>query len=85
MSPAKTCSEMFTAPLCLIEVLAVTSAPQDGVSSAFRPESLAYSGAVAGTTLLCILSTISSGDLARELKEGPARGGVLLSSLQEAS
>ena len=52
-----------------------TSAPQDGVSS----------GAIAGTTTLYIISTRSSGDLARELKEGPARGGVLLSSLQEAS
>ena len=52
------------------EVTAPTSAPQDGVSS----------GAVAGTTTLCIISTRSSGDLARELKEGPARadGAVLL-------
>ena len=127
MSPAKTCSEIFTAPLHLIEVLAATttastrcaglgtslspilrpvrgldsrvrlsrglllrgpgfgkrfgarhlarpgpsevtaptSAPQDGVSS----------GAVAGTTMLCILSTRSSGDLARELKEGPGGRG----------
>ena len=53
---------------------APTSAPQDGVSS----------GAVAGTTLLCILSTKSSGDLARELKEDP-RAGESYSSLQEAS
>ena len=73
MSPAKTCSEMFTAPLCLIEVLAVTSAPQDGVSS----------GAVLAT-LFCILSTISSGDLAKELKEDP-RAGESYSSLQEAN
>ena len=127
MSPAKTCSEIFTASLHLIEVLAATttassarcaglgpslspilrpvwgldsrvrlsrgpllrgprarvrkvvrssagqrsgqaptSAPQDGVSSGAIAGIIPFSG--------CIISTRSSGDLARELKEDPRAG-----------
>ena len=130
MSPAKTCSEIFTAPLHLIEVLAATTTastrcaglgtslspilrpvwgldsrvrlsrgpllrgpgpgfgkrfgarhlarPQPGPSEVTAPTSAPQdgvsSGAVAGTTTLCIISTRSSGDLARELKEDPRAG-----------